>query len=764
MKSKYLSIITIFIGLFPLLLSAESASHIVISEVQITGGSGKSTDEFIELYNPSETAVSLDGWQLMKKTGSGNEYVLIENFGTVTVPSHSFFLIAHPAGYLGEVQPDLYYSSTNSVSSNNTIILVDNDGNVVDKLGLGSASDFEGEAISNPGAHKSAERKARSDSDSEMMTEGGVHYFLGNGEDTDSNKNDFISRSAPEPQNLLSEQEYLDIVVPEIPVQPEEEVIVPEHQIDTPLETHFEYSEFVIISEFYPNPEGSDDKEFIELHNVGDKPVDVVGWQLGDNSTRRYTIQNDDFSSTQITPGNFFVIEKEISGISLNNTSDAAVLYWPDETEVDRIEYSGCEEAQSYSLIDKEWHWTDDPTPGTENKIVIHNELPTALFELENEQAKVGQVILFDASESSDADKDTMEYFWNFGNGDMEEGEKVEYAYTSVGEFTVSLLVRDEKGGEDEIGYEIAVTDYDYSEQIIITELLPSCSPSDKECEFIELFNAGSGSVDLEGWQLTDLKTYYSFSTDSVIQPAEYLIVERSVSKVTLNNSSDIVYLIDPKGAIINGVEYEKSKKDMSFSFDFETDKWHWTESLTPGMENEIIQEVAEESEKSNVSSTAEQITGPVDVAIADISEAMMDQLVCVRGEVESVKSTGIYIMDELGNTIRIYIQKKTGIPKPDVEPGDHMEVVGIVSETSAGLRILPRTVDDIVIQKQSVSEEQTGEVLGASIEKQTIEFPENNKATQVKLYLYITIGALVVVFGGVLVKVYLKKKKEKEI
>ena len=77
---------------------------------------------------------------------------------------------------------------------------------------------------------------------------------------------------------------------------------------------------------------------------------------------------------------------------------------------------------------------------------------------------------------------------------------------------------------------------------------------------------------------------------------------------------------------------------------------------------------------------------------------------------------------------------------------------------------VLPRTVDDIVIQKQGVSEERAGGVLGASIEKQTIEFPENNKATQVKLYLYITIGALVVVLSGVLVKVYLKKKKEKEV
>jgi len=468
--------------------------------------------------------------------------------------------------------------------------------------------------------------------------------------------------------------------------------------------------------------------------------------------------------STQIAAGDFFVIEKDISGISLNNTSDAVVLYWPDETEIGRVTYNDCKEAQSYSFIDTEWLWTDDQTPGSENKIVIHNELPTAVFELENEQAKVGQVILFDASESSDPDKDGLEFYWNFGNGDMADGKMIEYAYPAVGQFTVSLLIRDEKGGEDEIGYEISVTDYDYSEKIIISELLPSCLPRDKECEFIELYNAGSDLINLGGWQLTDLKTYYIFPLDIVIQSAEYLTIERSASKVTLNNSRDLIYLIDPAGKIINGVEYEKAKKDLSFSFDFETDKWFWTESPTPGIENEIIQEVVEDSESSDVSIAVEQTLGPINVTIADISEAMMNQLVRVHGEVESIKGASIYIMDELGNTIRIYIQKKTGIPKPDIEPGDHMEVVGAVSETSVGLRILPRTVDDIIIRKQGAGDEQLGVVLGASIEKQTIEFPENNKAGQVKQYLYITIGALVLILGGVLVKVYMKKRQDKKV
>ena len=74
---------------------AVEAGHVVISEIKISGGSGKSTDEFIELYNPTEVEVNLDGWRLVKKTASGSDYILVDNFGDKTVAAHSFFLITH---------------------------------------------------------------------------------------------------------------------------------------------------------------------------------------------------------------------------------------------------------------------------------------------------------------------------------------------------------------------------------------------------------------------------------------------------------------------------------------------------------------------------------------------------------------------------------------------------------------------------------------------------------------------------------------------
>ena len=763
----------------PVLTRAAGSFHLVISEIKITGGSGKSTDEFAEIYNPSENDISLSGWQLIKKTTSGNEYILVDDFGNKEIKAHSFFLIVHPAGYLSEVPPDFYYTTTNSIASNNTVVLLDNEGKEVDRVGMGTASDFEGEAVGNPGSNKSIERKAQSNSTEETMVEGGTHYFLGNSEDTDNNAQDFVLRLEPEPQNSLSEPEYLGIEIPEIPepsVGEPEESTPPssesEPEQEAPSESEIIYSDKIIITELLPNPEGKDDREFIELYNSDSKDIDLEGWKLGDNSTHKYTIKKDDFDSTLIAAGDYFVIDKEISGISLNNTADSAKLYHPDATLVDSVGYEECKEAQSYNLIDSEWIWSDEPTPGHENRFVIKNKLPSASFELEDEEFKVGQTIIFDASDSSDPDNDDLEFIWDFGNGEQASGEKVEYVYRKEGTYPVTLLVKDEKGGEDETETEVTISDYDYSDKIVLSELLPACSGSDQECEFIELYNPEDRDVNLEGWQLTDLKSYYKFSEDNLIQSKSYLLIERKDSKITLNNSGEKIFLIDPAGKVINGVEYGKATKDLSFARDLDSQKWQWTEKPTPGEENEFIlledkeelEELKGDKIRSKEVGVATVNNEPLEIGIGEVNEDFLGKLLKIEGELESKRSPSYYLMDELGNILRMYIQKKTNIPKLDVGVGDMMEVVGVLDKTSTGLRLLPRTQEDIVIiPKKKAEQGQEGKVLGASVEREEINVPIKDKSKQVKLYLYIGVGTLVVALIGVGAKLYLKKRKEEE-
>jgi hypothetical protein len=184
-----------------------TTNHIVISEIQISGETAN--DEFVELYNPTNAAVNLKEWKLKKKTSSGTESNLLTSFPDINLSAYSYFLIAHPTGYKGAVAADAVYSSASyAIASNNSLILYDHNNAVIDKLGFGTASDFEGAVFAtNPAAAQSLERKAIASSTSESMASGGEDEFLGNGFDADDNSTDFILRDISDPQNLSSAKE-----------------------------------------------------------------------------------------------------------------------------------------------------------------------------------------------------------------------------------------------------------------------------------------------------------------------------------------------------------------------------------------------------------------------------------------------------------------------------------------------------------------------------------------------------------------------------
>src|SRR3990167_923731 len=180
------------------------ADHVVISEIQIAGDeTTPDDDEFVELYNPTDTAVVMESWKLTRKNSSGTEENLVAEIDG-TIPAQGYFLIGHGTGYNGAVSLDVPYSApSNALTNNYSVLLYDNADVVVDKVGLGSSADPETTAVENPSDNGSVERKAQSDSTSADM-EGGAHALLGNGEDTDNNANDFVQRTASDPQNSAS--------------------------------------------------------------------------------------------------------------------------------------------------------------------------------------------------------------------------------------------------------------------------------------------------------------------------------------------------------------------------------------------------------------------------------------------------------------------------------------------------------------------------------------------------------------------------------
>ncbi|MEK7643908.1 MAG: lamin tail domain-containing protein, partial [Patescibacteria group bacterium] len=303
-----LAVVSFAIFLFDRSSMAEGnlANHIVISEVRIDGGQGKATDEFIELYNPTDADLDISGWKIAKltKSAASNEYDNIVSstpIGTV-IKTKGHLLIAHfDYTSVDNLTPDIVYDD-NSFSANNTALLFDGNGAMVDLVGWEEAKNFEGggPAPTSTDAKPSIERLP-----------GGVN---GNGADSDNNNQDFIL-AVSTPQNGASAT--TPVVDPELPT---DAALVP--------------NESLIINEFLPNP--ATGTEWVELYNFGSSTTELAGWTLSDGIGVVATLSSD------IDAHGYLVVD--LSGSQLNNIGgDAVILKNAGGKEIDKARYGDFE-------------------------------------------------------------------------------------------------------------------------------------------------------------------------------------------------------------------------------------------------------------------------------------------------------------------------------------------------------------------------------------------------------------------------------------
>lgn len=195
--------------------------HIVISEIQISGGGVN--DEFIELYNPMATNITIPAsWRVRKRDASGADTpaggIAMTNFNGGVIPAGGYFLIAQSPNYDGAVSSDAYFTTTAQLVDNYAVYISTSSNaysepasplgyTSIDMVGWGTqpASGAEGGAVfaSNPAAHQSMERKGLDGNDPTVPPGDG----LGNSWDTNNNSNDFVLRTTADPQNSSSNKE-----------------------------------------------------------------------------------------------------------------------------------------------------------------------------------------------------------------------------------------------------------------------------------------------------------------------------------------------------------------------------------------------------------------------------------------------------------------------------------------------------------------------------------------------------------------------------
>ncbi|OGY23969.1 MAG: signal peptidase I [Candidatus Woykebacteria bacterium RBG_13_40_7b] len=191
-------------------------NHVVISEVQIKGTTGNIDHDFIELYNPTNTAINLNGHRLVRRTGTGTTDVNVKIFNNShTIPAHGFFLWASSVDSTFPSSIGANVSTTDGLGGNASVALrlgsLDT-GTIIDALSWSNnvVALVEGSKFSSvPDSGQSIERKALSASTSTSMISSGADEFKGNGFDSDDNAADFILRPSSQPQNSSSSTETL---------------------------------------------------------------------------------------------------------------------------------------------------------------------------------------------------------------------------------------------------------------------------------------------------------------------------------------------------------------------------------------------------------------------------------------------------------------------------------------------------------------------------------------------------------------------------
>ena len=781
--------------------------HPVISEIQIGGETVY--DEFIELYNPNNSEINLENWDIKKKTKSGSESNILNNIEGI-IPAYSYFLIAPRANcgesktekcYQGNILADDEYTTNMFLAADNTVLLYDHNGNLIDKIGWGEASDFESEAVmNNPENKQSLER---------INTNGAV-------QDTNNNKNDFVLQNNPEPRNsgFINNQ---DVSVDNNNDDDGEIPPAPFAEGGDDDETHPSPSQEgnkIIITEFLPNPEDSDrDNEFIEIYNNGDAEVDLGGWTLEDKmgSVKKFVIPD----GVKMGARKYKAFYSDETRIALNNSGDGIILRNKNENIINETQISGAAlEEQAFALDgNKNWVWTLRPTPGRGNIIEVEEE----------------------ADEEKDNETES-------GNNDDD------------GEIPPAPFVKGRIDGDD----------FDFSDKIIISEIYPNSEGRDNRngsYEWIELYNDSDRDVNLSGWMIDDIlekgsKAY--LIENEIIKARSYKIFDAACTKIALNNTGDEINVLWSDGTVVDKIKYEKADEGLSYNL-AKDDSWFWSSVITPEEENrnanvnrnniveynaqdysdyysdeeyfvdeefedgygdeenlnldyvevdlkdiehftkysriktsgivstppgifsdkafyisgsgiqvysyedeipnlnvgdeiEIIGKISEiggekrilidKSEDVKIISSDNLVESKI-ISTGNINEAFEGCLITVEGKVARTKNDVFYLDDGNGE-VKIYIKPQTGIIKPKIEKGDWMVITGQVSQTSSGYRILPRFQGDVKLSRV------TGAAQAADIStvQENIE-EENNKGDFIFYGIIIIIGFLILVDWG---------------
>ncbi len=316
---------------------------------QIYGGGGNSgapyTNDFIELYNPTEGDIVLDGWSIQYASANSSTFSVTTMSGTIG--AGKYFLIQQKAGAGNfEALPDPDAVGTiNLATGSGRVALVESlekiqsevDVSVRDLVVYDGGSNTKGvyrEANVCPKVLRTDTPSPRNSDFAEVDVDDESSDGDAGQEDTendDTDANDDIDANDDNSDTNVDESDVCSVS-----------------------------SEKIRLNEIFPYPQTSD-QEYVELQNFGESCVDISGWRIEDAGKHSFIFPQ----GTLVASGAFFVSTRNFY---LNNTSTEKLCFFDgDGGERDCVSYDNAEKEKSLSFSGSVWQWTSARTPGEEN-------------------------------------------------------------------------------------------------------------------------------------------------------------------------------------------------------------------------------------------------------------------------------------------------------------------------------------------------------------------------------------------------------------
>ena len=296
----------------------------------------------------------------------------------------------------------------------------------------------------------------------------------------------------------------------------------------------------VRINEFLPDPDGSDGSvlaEWVELYNASAVAVDVSGWELqrGKSAATPYSTKATIPGGTVIPARGFYVIGEGLVGGA-------------DLTVAGTLDLGNASDADALRILDCLGTVRDTVVYGDDNSVDAWEDdiggVATSLVAMAGSGQSIGRVI-----DGVDTDECGLDF--------------VVYPFPTVG--LSNTTPPPECGGP--------------GSGIVVNELLvnPAGSDGDAGTEFVELYHAGAGELDLSGWSIvsrtsaSSATTQFTFPDGTLLAPREHLVVADFAwpadfsEALTLPSGSngDSVSLLDCLGVPADIVVYGDSNDDL---------------------------------------------------------------------------------------------------------------------------------------------------------------------------------------------------------